>query len=127
MPTQTADELRHPGPRKQPYTLYAANGRVYVRNSAGPVIDLGMLAQKPDGPDWGYLLDGNQLAGDGFFTPEEALRDIAARLQFLWLDGQFTALPDVRRSAGVDFSQAVQLEIELDELGPNERIEDARV
>src|SRR4051812_10713331 len=99
MPTQTIDEQRHPGPRKQPYTLYAARGRAYARNAAGPVIDLGALAQQ-DGR-WRYLLDGNQLAGEGFPTPEQALRDIAARLRFLWLDGQFTALPDVRRSAGV--------------------------
>ncbi|MES2938119.1 MAG: hypothetical protein V4864_10575 [Pseudomonadota bacterium] len=125
MPTQTIDAQRHPGPRKQPYTLYAANGRVYARNAAGPVIDLGELAQQDGG--WRYLLDGNQLVGEGFFTPEGALRDIATRLRFLWLDGQFTSLPDVRACAGVDFSQATQLEIELDELGPNERIEDARV
>ena len=125
MPTQTIDEQRHPGPRRQPYTLYAAKGRVYARNAAGPVIDLGELAQ--DGSSWRYLLDGNQLAGEGFFTPEGALRDIAARLHFLWLDGQFTALPDVRQSAGVDFAQAAQLDIELDELGPSERMQDARV
>lgn len=125
MPTQTIDEQRHPGPRKQPYTLYAARGRLYARNAAGPVIDLGELAPQDGG--WHYRLDGNQLAGQGFATPEQALRDIAARLHFLWLDGQFTSLPDVRQSAGVDFSQAVQLDIELDELGPGERMEDARV
>lgn len=125
MPTQTIDEQRHPGPRKQPYTLYAANGRVYARNAAGPVIDLGELAQEDS--SWRYLLDGNQLAGEGFFTAEGALRDIGTQLRFLWLDGQFTALPDVRQSAGVDFSQATQLDIELDELGPGERMQDASV
>lgn len=43
MPTQTVDEVRHPAPRRQPYTLYAAKGRIYVRNAAGPVIDVGEL------------------------------------------------------------------------------------
>jgi hypothetical protein len=98
---------------------------VFARNAAGPVVDLGSLARTQGG--WCYLLDGNKLAGDGFATQEQALRDIASRLHFLWLDGQFTALPDVRQSAGVDFGKATQLEIELDELGPNERVEDARV
>lgn len=125
MPTQTADELRDPRPRKQPYTLYAARGRVYARNAAGPVIDLGSLAQQ--GNQWCYLLDGNKLSADGLASADAALRDIARRLHFLWLDGQFTALPDVRQAAGVDWSQAASLEIELDELGPNERVIDATV
>ncbi|MBC5766833.1 hypothetical protein [Ramlibacter albus] len=125
MPTQTMDEVRNPAPRKQPYTLYAANGRVYARNAAGPVIDLGALRREQGA--YCYLLDGNKLSGGGFSTEKEALREIAARLHFLWLDGQFTALPDVRQTAGVDFSSATHLDIELDELGPNERIEDARV
>jgi hypothetical protein len=125
MPTQIADELRHTAPRKQPYTLYAAQGRVYARNAAGPVIDLGALTQQQGG--WCYLLDGNKLSGNGLPSDREALREIADRLHFLWLDGQFTSLPDVRQSAGVDFSQATSLEIELDELGPNEPVVDAKV
>lgn len=123
MPTQTIDELRHPGPRRQPYTLYATAGRVFARNAAGPVIDLGALAPAEGGH--AYQLDGNKLSGTGFASAEEALRDIAGRLHFLWLDGQFTALPDLR--ATHDWSQAVRLEIELDELGPNEPVASAAV
>jgi hypothetical protein len=123
MPTQTIDELRGRAPRKQPYTLYAVGDRVYARNAAGPVIDLGALLREDGG--FGYVLDGNSLTGRGFFTAEAALRDLARHLRFLWLDGQFTALPDVRPA--LDLSQAVSLDIELDELGPGERIEDARV
>lgn len=125
MPTQTADELRDPRPRKQPYTLYGVNGRVYARNAAGPVIDIGALEQR--GNQWCYLLDGNKLSAESLGSADEALRDIASRLHFLWLDGQFTALPDVRETAGVDWSQAASLDIELDELGPNERVIDATV
>lgn len=125
MPTQTIDELRHAAPRRQPYTLYAAQGRVYARNAAGPVVDIGCLRRESGG--YAYLLDGNKLAGQGFATETEALRDISRRLHFLWLDGQFTALPDVRQSAGVDFARATHIDIELDELGPNEPIADARV
>jgi hypothetical protein len=125
MPTQTIDEVRQAGPRKQPYTLYAAKGRLYARNAAGPVIDLGPLER--DGSHWSWQLDGSQLRDHGFADERSALRDVARHLRFLWLDGQFTALPDVRQSAGVDFGSAAQLDIELDEVAPGEPVTDARV
>jgi len=110
-------------PKKRPFTLYAAGGRVYAKNVAYSIVDLGSLAQQGD--DWCYRLDGNQLSAAGFASPEEALQDIARRLQFLWLDGQFTALPDVKDD--VDLAGAAKLEFSLDELGPGERMEDAAV
>lgn len=125
MPTQTMDEVRHAGPRKQPYTLYAAKGRVYARNAAGPVVDLGALER--DGTTWRWKFDGNAMTGKGLASADAALRDIARHLHFLWLDGQFTALPDVRQSADVDFGTAPQLQIELDELARGEPVTDARV
>jgi hypothetical protein len=108
-------------PKKQPYTLYAAGGRVYAQNAAYTIIDLGALTRQDDGLR--YVLDGNKLSGSGFFTAEAALRDIARRLHFLWLDGQFTALADVRDK--VDLSEATRLPIQLDELGPNEPVQSA--
>lgn len=111
------------GMRRQRYTLYAATGRVYASNVDQKIIDLGPLTR--DGASFSYELEGNHLSGSGLFTEEEALRDIASRLHFLWIDGQFTALADVRPT--VDLSQAKRLDIELDELGPNERITDATV
>lgn len=108
-------------PKKQPYTFYAVGGRVYAQNTRYALIDLGMLARQDDG--FCYLLDGNKLSASGFFTAEAALRDIARRLRFLWLDGQFTALADVRDK--VDLSHAMRLPIALDELGPHEPVQSA--
>lgn len=102
--------------KQQPYVFYAANGRVYAQNAADTIIDLGMLSRQDDG--FCYLLDGNKLSGGGFFGAEAALRDIARRLHFLWLDGQFTQLADVRHE--VDLSQATRLCVALDALGPTE-------
>ena len=112
--------------RRQPYTLYAASGPVYVRNADQKVIDLGAL-ERADGGAFRYLLDGNRESGQGFFTEEEALRDIARHLHFLWLDGQFTAVADARDEATLNLDGATRLDIELDELKPGERAYDATV
>lgn len=109
----------------QPYTLYAANGRVYARNRAQKVIDLGALTQKEGG--WCYLLDGNKLSGEGLGSARDALREIASRLEFLWLDGQFTAVGDARESPEMSLEGATELQIELDDLQPGERAQDATV
>jgi hypothetical protein len=107
------------------YTLLAANGRVYARNVDQKVIDLGALSQQDDG--WCYLLDGNQQSGQQLFTAEEALREIAGQLRFLWLDGQFTAVADARDDRDFNIDGAEELLIALDELRPGEPITDATV
>lgn len=121
MPAPVSGQGAGAKPKKQPYTLYAAGGRVYAQNAASTIIDLGALTRQDDGVC--YVLDGNKLSGSGFFTAEAALRDIARRLHFLWLDGQFTALADVRGK--VDLSGATRLPIQLDELGSNEPVQSA--
>lgn len=113
------------GTTHQPFSLYAARGRVYCRNRTQKVVDLGTLAQLPEG--WCYLLDGNRQSGRGFVTPDEALRDIAAHLRFLWLDGQFTALADARDDAALNLDGATQLDFTLDEMKPGEPAVDASV
>lgn len=112
--------------RRQPYALYAAGGRVYVRNADQKVIDLGALS-RDDGGAFRYLLDGNGKTGEGFFTEEEALRDVATHLHFLWLDGQFTAVADAREGGALNLDGATRIDIELDELKPGERAYDATV
>jgi hypothetical protein len=120
------DKAHAPMPRRQqPFTLYAAGGRVYARNTDQKLIDLGELRQ--DGNAWCYFLDGNQQAGSGFFTAEEALRDLGRNMRFLWLDGQFTAVADAREGGDVNLDGAAQVEIVLDELKPGERMYDATV
>jgi hypothetical protein len=111
--------------RKQPFTLYAANGRIYARNTDLKVIDLGALAR--EGGRVGYLLDGNQVRGEGLADEMAALRHIAANLRFLWLDGQFTAVADARDDPALNLDGATELEITLDELEPGERVFDATV
>jgi hypothetical protein len=111
--------------RQLPFTLYAANGRVYARNRDQKIIDLGALTHQDAA--FCYLLDGNKQGASGFFTEEEALRDVAGHLRFLWLDGQFTALADAKDDPGLNLDGAVQLDIELDELPPGERMIDATV
>jgi hypothetical protein len=112
--------------RKLPFTFYAAkNHRIYVRNVEQKVIDLGVLSRE-DGAVC-YFLDGNHDTGRGFRDEEAALRDIASRVRFLWLDGQFTAVADARDDPELDLDGATQVEVTLDELKPGERIEDATV
>jgi hypothetical protein len=110
--------------RPQPFTLYAAGGRIYASNRDEKLIDLGALARDDSGA-FCWRLDGNQQRGSGFFTEETALGNLAEKLHFLWLDGQFTAVADAR--AGVDLEGATRLDIVLDELAPGERMYDATV
>ena len=112
--------------RQLPFTFYAAaNGRIYVRNVDQKVIDLGALSREDGGMR--YLLDGNQMTGAGFRDAEAALRDIASKVRFLWLDGQFTAVADARDDPELNLDGATQVEVTLDELKPGERMEDATV
>lgn len=110
--------------RPQPFTLYAAGGRIYATNRDQKLIDLGALTREESG-SFSWLLDGNQQRGSGFFTEETALGDLAEKLHFLWLDGQFTAVADARE--GVNLEGATRLDIVLDELAPDERMYDATV
>jgi hypothetical protein len=119
------DDTNDRAAAQQPYTLYAASGRVYAQNAEQKVIDLGALTQR-DGA-WCYLLDGNKESGEGHLTPEAALRDIAGHLRFLWLDGQFTAVADARDDPDLNLDGATRLDIVLDEFKPGEPIVDATV
>ena len=112
--------------RQLPFTFFAAkNGRIYVRNVDQKVIDLGKLSRDDGGVCW--FLDGNHDTGTGLRDEAAALRDIAARVKFLWLDGQFTAVADARDDPDLNLEGATQVDVTLDELKPGERIEDATV
>ena len=113
-------------PARQPFSFYAAKGRIYVRNRDQKIIDLGELAREDNGA-WRYRLDGNGKAAGGFFTEEAALQDVVNGLRFLWLDGQFTAVADAKDDPSLDLEGATRLDVELDELPPGEREVDATV
>ena len=111
-------------PRPQPFTLFAANGRIYATNVDQKLIDLGSISRYDQG--WSWCLDGNQQRGEGQLTEEAALRDLSRQISFLFLDGQFTANANLRQT-DVSLAGATRLDIVLDELAPGERIEDANV
>jgi len=119
-------DLTTRAPVRQPFVLYAANGRIYARNRTQKVIDLGALTREQGGA-FRYELDGNHESGGGFLTEEEALHAIARSIRFLWLDGQFTAVADARDNAGLNLDGATRVTIELEELPPGEREFDATV
>lgn len=124
----TPDDNSTPSPapgREQAFVFHAAGGRVYAENTAGKLIDLGALSQQQDG--WAYLLDGNKMGGGGFASAERALRDIAGKIRFLYLDGQFTAVADARDDPSLNLDGATRIEATLDALAPGEPAVDATV
>ena len=112
-----------PASPRQPFTFYAAQGRVYASNNAQKLIDLGSLTES--GQRFAYRLDGNQQAGEGFPSAQAALRHVADNVRFLFLDGQFTAVEDSRGS--VNLQDAPSIEVLLDELKSGEPAQDATV
>jgi len=112
-----------PASPRQPFTFYAAQGRIYVSNNAQKLIDLGSLTES--GQRFAYRLDGNQQEGEGFPSAHAALRHVADHVRFLFLDGQFTALEDARGS--VNLQDAASIEVLLDELKSGEPAQDATV
>jgi hypothetical protein len=124
MPHDPNDPPATPG-LQQPFTLYAAQGRVYASNVDDKLIDLGSLTEAGDG--WRYRLDGNGLGAGRLPDPPAALAHLATHLRFLYLDGQFTALVDERSNPTLNLENATRLDILLDELAPGERIQDASV
>ncbi|AEG93850.1 hypothetical protein [Ramlibacter tataouinensis] len=107
-------------PPRQLFTLYTVGGRIYCSNVDQKLVDLGALASREDGLC--YVLDGNQLTGYGLPSQEAALREIAERIDFLWLDGQFTALADVRGQDGLNLERATRLDVALHVPQPGEPV-----
>ncbi|SDV51194.1 hypothetical protein [Chitinasiproducens palmae] len=107
----------------QRYILYIAEQRVFARNARGKLIDLGVAEQADGGGKLGYTLDvaaenGATIAGSGFAAPVEALRDLAGKLDFTYLDQQFTSLPNrIEDERPIDLANAPQHAFTVDEFG----------
>jgi hypothetical protein len=114
-----------PASPRQAFTFYAADGRVYASNLEQKLIDLGSLSERDGGFD--YLLDGNKQCASGLPSAAAALRHIADNIGFLYLDGQFTALADLREEGHVHLDGAPRIDVMLDVLKSGEPIQDARV
>lgn len=82
---------------QQTYTLYASHGRIYAENRDGKLIDIGSL--RKEGNMYRCRLDADGVLGDGMESAERAMADLQQRVSFLYMDGQFTALPDARQQA----------------------------
>ncbi len=93
----------------QTFSLFATRGRLYVRNVKQKVIDIGELPGSGQGP-FTYRLDVGGMSGEGFASAEDALRDLSQQLTFIYLDGQFTSLPEEDTSS-LDLDDAIQLEL----------------
>lgn len=82
---------------EQTYTLYASHGRVYAENRDGKLVDIGSV--RKEGNVYRCRLDADSVLSEAMESPERAMADIQQRIGFLYMDGQFTALPDVRQQA----------------------------
>lgn len=100
---------------RMPYLLFLCENRILAQNICGHVIDLGGLTKQNGTIDW--LLDSNKEKGENLKTEIEALEDIANKIDFLFLDGQFTSLPDISAEYKDKLTSAPSMEIVLNELG----------
>ncbi|QCR35691.1 hypothetical protein [Nissabacter sp. SGAir0207] len=107
--------MAHPDQnQRRYYTLYLAENHVLARNGDQHLIDLGLVEQEPDGLH--YLLDGDKTEGHGLPDANALLADVERKLTFLFLDGQFTSLPDLSEELNESLEGAPSREIALDEL-----------
>ncbi|EOI3554317.1 hypothetical protein ACMSZQ_000569 [Cronobacter dublinensis] len=97
-----------------PYFLFLCEGRVLSQNIDGQIVDLGEATEKRGAFTW--RLDGNEEQGEGLSSAAAVLDDIAGHLTFLFLDGQFTSLPDVSDEYAGKLENAPAKEILLNEL-----------
>ena len=100
--------------KRRHYTLYLADNHILARNSDQHLIDLGPVEQRDGG--YHYVLDGDSSQGDALPNATAVLEDVERSLTFLFLDGQFTSLPDLSEEYGEAVETAPAREIALDEL-----------
>lgn len=104
-----------------PYNLYLFEGHILAQNIDGHLIDLGAAQQ--EGGRFHWQLDGNEAKGEHLASAEAVLEDIEAQLTFLFLDGQFTSLPDISEQYGEQLESAPVREIKLHELRDDDEAE----
>ncbi|MDK1236309.1 hypothetical protein [Cronobacter turicensis] len=97
-----------------PYFLFLCDGRVLAQNIDGRIIDLGEA--RDENGTFAWRLDGNDEHGEGLKSASAVLDEIAAHLEFLFIDGQFTSLPDVSGDYAGRLDDAPAKEIVLNEL-----------
>ena len=101
-----------------PYLLYSCQSRLLVENIDGHVVDIG--GAELVGGKLRWQLDGKEAKGTTENEAEEMLNDVARHLSFLFVDGQFTSLADVRGEYGDRLDNAPSREISLSELNDSD-------
>ncbi|WP_143277714.1 hypothetical protein [Bordetella genomosp. 10] len=96
---------------EQEFAISTSAGRIHVQNAEGKVIDIGDLLEASH--VYGYELDHAALRGRGFPDLGTALRDLAARLTFSFLDASFRAQPDVADEASLHAVSAPAIRVRL--------------
>lgn len=99
---------------RMPYLLFLCEERIFAQNIDGHVIDIGGFSKENGKFSW--RLDGNDEKGEGLSSESETLQDIAGHIDFLFLDGQFTSLPDQSGEYNDKLTSAPSREIILNEL-----------
>jgi len=100
----------------QRFTLYLQENRLFARNADATLVELGSVGT--EGGALRYALDGERITGQGLADADALLADLERKIDFLFLDGQFTALPDVTESTDLD--GATSRDITLEEFGADQ-------
>ena len=112
--------------RPQPFTLYAAGGRIYARNADQKLIDLGALTRDEEG-GFRYLLEGNGKAAKASSPRRRRCATSRRTCASSGSTASSRRSPMRAKAATVNLEGATRLDIVLDELDPGERAFDATV
>lgn len=99
---------------RMPYLLFLCESRILAQNIDGHLVDIGGFDN--DDGKFAWRLDGNDEKGEGLGSESETLKDISGHIDFLFLDGQFTSLPDLSDEYKDKLAAAPSREIVLNEL-----------
>lgn len=105
---------------RMPYLLYFSRQRLLVENIDDHIVDIGGAERVGDRYRW--QLDGKDAGGETEQEVDDLLAEVEKHLSFLFVDGQFTSLPDVSADYGDRLDNAPSRQIALPEL--NDRDED---
>ncbi|WP_130834169.1 hypothetical protein [[Erwinia] mediterraneensis] len=104
-----------------PYRLFYCDDRLLVQNIDGHLIDIGGATQQQGRYHW--QLDGNDEQGEQSASVQAMLQEVEQHLSFLFLDGQFTSLPDLSEQFADRLEDVPSREIRLHELSDDDEQE----
>lgn len=99
---------------RMPYFLLFCRHRLLLENIDGHLVDIGGVEVVNDAFRW--RLDGNDASGETSMDVEDLFTAVESALTFLFVDGQFTSLPDVSEEYGDRLDNAPSRQIILSAL-----------